>query len=374
MRPRAIHTLCGAILLAGSIAACQQAPVVAPRPTEPVVPTTTQERQTGFSSDRAWADLRALTEIGPRVIDTDGNAKARQYIEDQLAKSNIEFEVDEHDMMARPEAEPGDDEATEAAAPSLFVHNVMATIPGRLSSGSILLVAPYDTEAFEDFDFVGANDGGSGAAVLLELGRAIAASPLPYTTRLAFIDGHASHTLPDAKGTRRKGAGLVRLAVALRDEGAADAHLVVYLNRICDADLRIARDLLSHRIYREEFFDAARRLGRTDAFPPDAPFESTGLKHQALRTIGLRRIVTIVDMSFGGDEPPGLYAGTEQDTIDHCSAESLDTVGKVVLAGLETVSRRLEKIDRFTTPNESTSATSDEQGQTTAADGAGVQP
>ncbi len=364
MRSSEVHTLCAVLLFAGAIAGCQQSPQVAPRAVEPAPPTTTTGRQTGFSADQAWSHLQALTAIGPRVIDTEGSAEARKYIQAQLEKLNLEVHIDERDIMASPKPESDDESEADATGEtepepvSLFVRNVVATIPGTLGSGSIVLIAPYDTQAFEDFEFVGANDGGSGAAVLLELARVIAANPLPYSTELVFLDGQAPFTLPDGNGSRRKGAGLVRLAMEKREQGAADVHLVVYINRVGDADLHIARDLLSHRIYREEFFDEARRLGQTDAFRPDAPFESTGLKHQPLSAAGIRRIVSIVDTSYGGDEPPGLYAGTEQDTIDHCSPDSLDAVGGVVLAGLETISKRLIKIDLYSgKPVESSPAT-----------------
>ena len=139
----------------------------------------------------------------------------------------------------------------------------------------------------------------------------------------------------------------MQLAYAKKEQGISDIHLVVYLNRIGDADLHIVRDLLSHRVYREEFFEAARRLEQTAAFEQDAQFESTDLKHRSLAAIGLRRIVSIVDTAYGGDEPPGLYAGTEQDTMDRCSPESLEAVGSVVLEGLDAISQWLIKIERF---------------------------
>ena len=122
---------------------------------------------------------------------------------------------------------------------------------------------------------------------------------------------------------------------------------MIYLNRVGDADLRIARDLMSHRIYREEFWKAAAALDRTHAFPRDAAYENAGIAHRYFVQIGLRQIVSIVDTSFGGDQPPGLYAGTAQDTIERCSPESLETVGVVVLEALDAISKRLGKIDRF---------------------------
>ncbi|MGE4605946.1 MAG: M28 family peptidase [Myxococcota bacterium] len=314
------------------------------------------DRRAEFSADRAWEDLRALTQIGPRVIDTQGNVQARNYIQAQLEKLNLEVKIDEYDVMAHlasetedgesQESEPRDGEP-ESDASSLIVRNISVTIPGQQSSGSIMLIAPYDTQAFEEFDFVGANDGGSGAAVLLELSRVIAADPLPYATEVVFVDGHAPFSVPEPDGAMWQEAGLAHLAITLSERSVSDIHLVVYLNRIGDADLHIVRDLLSHRIYREEFFEAARRLGQTVVFQQDAPFESTGLKHQSLSAVGIRRIVSIVDTAYGGDEPPGLYAGTEQDTLDHCSPESLGAVGGVVLEGLEAISKWLIKIERF---------------------------
>ena len=351
MRPLVVHTLCAVMLVAGAIVGCQQTPVAVPPATESMLATPMTGRQALFSADRAWEHLRVLTQIGPRVIDTPGNAQARNYIQAQLAKLNLEVKIDEHDVTAPPASETEDGESRdgepESDASSLFVRNISATISGQLSSGSIMLVAPYDTQAFEEFDFIGANDGGSGAAVLLELSRVIAADPLPYATELVFVDGHAPFAVPGTDEARRQGAGLVHLAVSKGEQSISGVHLVVYLNRIGDADLHIVRDLLSHRIYREEFFKAARRLGQTVVFQQGAPFESTGLKHQSLSAVGIRRIVSIVDTAYGGDEPPGLYAGTEQDTLDHCSPERLGAVGGVVLEGFEAISRWLIKIERF---------------------------
>ncbi len=358
MRPLLFQALWSAMFACGAIVGCQQA--VPPEVETPDAASMTG-RQAAFSADRAWEQLRALTQNGPRVIDTPGHEKAQNYIQEQLEKLNLEVEIDEFDLFTPPTSglekfgeggaelagtEDGDDES-ETDAPSLFIRSIRATIPGRLRSGSILLIAPYDTQPFDDFDFIGANDGGSGAAVLLELGRVISADPLPYATELIFVDGHAPFAVPNSDGDWRAGLGFVRLAFVKQAQGVSDVHLVVYLNQIGDADLHIVRDLLSHRIYREEFFEAAERLGQTAAFGKEAPFESSGLKHRALSAIGLRRIVSIVDTAFGGDEPPGLYAGTEQDTMDQCSPESLDAVGRVVLEGLEAISKWLIKIERF---------------------------
>jgi hypothetical protein len=227
------------------------------------------------------------------------------------------------------------------------VTNLSAIIPGTRSQDRFLLVAPFDSRSYDDFEFIGANDGASGAAVVLELARTIAAAPFLYAMEIVFLDGQAPFPSPDGQGAFYREVGSLGLASRIQEAGVSGVRVMIYLNRVGDADLRIARDLMSHRIYREEFWKAAAALDRTRAFPRDAAFENAGIAHRHFAQIGLRQIVSIVDTSFGGDQPPGLYAGTAQDTIERCSPESLETVGVVVLEALDAISKRLGKIDRF---------------------------
>ena len=53
--------------------------------------------------------------------------------------------------------------------------------------------------AVADPEYVGANEGASGAALLLELARVIAEKPLPYTTWIVFLDGEAPSARTDAR-------------------------------------------------------------------------------------------------------------------------------------------------------------------------------
>jgi hypothetical protein len=54
-----------------------------------------------------------------------------------------------------------------------------------------------------------------------------------------------------------------------------------------------------------------------------------------------------VDPHFGAADAPGLADHSEEDTLDRSSPRSLEIVGKVVLASLESITARLVKIDRF---------------------------
>ncbi len=303
-------------------------------------------RVAAFSADRAWRDLQALTDIGARPVGSRGNDRARDYLRAQLEDLGIETESWDVDYASQAGRSAG------AAAAGIRVTNLSAVIPGTRSQDRFLLVAPFDSRRYDDFEFIGANDGASGAAVVLEIARAIAADPLPYATEVVFLDGEAPFAAPGAQGGSYREIGSLGLASRIQASGRSGVRLLVYLNRVGDADLRIARDLVSHRIYREEFWKAAGALDRTEAFPRDAPFENAGIAHQYFAQIGLRQIVSIADTSFGGDQPPGLYAGTAQDTIERCSPDSLETVGMVVLEALDAISKRLGKIDRFAAAQE----------------------
>src|SRR2546428_13537535 len=66
--------------------------------------------------------------------------------------------------------------------------NVVARLPGRRPD-VVVLAGHYDTKLFKSFRFVGANDGGSSAALLIELARPPAKAPREYTLWLGGVDG-----------------------------------------------------------------------------------------------------------------------------------------------------------------------------------------
>jgi hypothetical protein len=286
-----------------------------------------------FSSERAWEHLRALVEIGPRVSGSEGAAKAREYIQGELQKLGIETVT----QVARFERGEGQE--------PIVIENVGGTIPGE-SSDVIALVAPYDSRPFDEFAFVGANDGASGAAVLLELARAISTRPLPYTTWLMFFDGESQLVSPPHHSRKGLLGSTIAAGQLERSGDYRRVRLLVALNRVCDADLRISRDLRSNRTYREEFWQAAESLGLEAAFPAGG-FESLGGSHIPFVENRLLRVVALSDSSFGGDEPPGIYADTADDTLEHCAAESLGAVGSVTLEALAVLAPRLARLDEL---------------------------
>lgn len=279
-----------------------------------------------FSGERAFAQLEKLVALGPRVAGTPASAAARALVRSELEALGLEVHEEAFEWTSAPEAEP------------LWLANLWAEIPGS-EPGLFVLATPLDTAPGPG---VGANEGGSGAALLLELGRTLRDRPLPYTVRLLFLDGE----MLDGEAAF---LGSEHAHLVLRESGElAQLRLMLYLHQVGDRELEIRRDRLSDRKLRDRFFIAARRIGLEEAFPFGAPFDEVRLGHVVFREHRFPHVVALADLRYGGSEIPGEHWRTAADDLAQCSAESLAAVGKVVLAGLEAVAAHRRTVDRIT--------------------------
>ena len=310
-----------AVLWAGALcAACSPTPAPAPEPAASV-----EERPEAFGAARAAAHWAALEQRGAREPASESAARTREYLAGELRGMGIEVT----EQRGRAElASPG------AAVETV---NLIGVIPGA-SHDIVLLFAPYDTAPG-----AARSGDGSGAALLLELGRALAVRGFPYTLWLAFVEGDALARAGDEGGSEAGvGLGSAALAESLEAQGGLPrVRLAVYFDRLAVADLHVARDLLSSRAYREEFWSAARRLGRAETFAPDAPFEAVAGGQRAFLDRGMRRAVALVAATpdaagSGAVAPPARSAD-----------EGLAVAGEVSLDALSALGARLAKIDRF---------------------------
>jgi len=127
-----------------------------------------------FDSNRAWEHLRQLVAIGPRPSGSAAIEQSRTYIKNQLAASGL-IAVEQK----------WTDETPAGRVPMV---NLTATIPGARKD-RIVIAGHYDTKRFTRFRFVGASDGGSSAAFLIELARTLKGRPNGFTVELLFLDG-----------------------------------------------------------------------------------------------------------------------------------------------------------------------------------------
>src|SRR5437773_3519523 len=118
--------------------------------------------------------------------------------------------------------------------------NIVATIPG-VSSNRLVFAGHYDTKRFREFRFVGANDGGSSAAFLIELARVLKARRNPLTIELLFLDGEEAVN-PEWAGTDNTYGSRHYVEVGQKDGSLTSLKAFVLVDMIGDRDLRIRRE------------------------------------------------------------------------------------------------------------------------------------
>jgi len=258
------------------------------------------------------AHVERLVAIGPRVAGSPGGAKARDYIVRELKKAGLEVRV----------------EPFEADTPHgrLRLANVVAVIPGRRAE-VILIGGHYDTKWFNDRHFVGANDGGSSAALLIELARALARPRRDFTYWVVFFDGEEarqSWTATDSLyGSRRMAADLTRSQRLPR--------AVIVVDMIGDRDLTIRREVFSTDALTDLIWQAAARLGYQRHFSSASiPVEDD---HAPFLRAGVPAAL-LIDFEY----PPWH---TANDTVDKVSPRSLKVVADVLLEALPAIERWL---------------------------------
>jgi glutaminyl-peptide cyclotransferase len=270
-----------------------------------------------FDASRAFEHIRQLVAIGPRPAGSPGNAQARAYLTAQLKAIGLTAQEQTFD-------------ATTPLGP-IRMTNLIARIPGQRPD-RIVIGGHFDTKLFREFRFVGANDGGSSAAMLLELARVLKSRSNPFTIELVFFDGEEA-MLPQWQGTDNT-YGSRHYVEAARQAGTLGGlKAMILLDMVGDRSLDIRRETLSTAWLVDLVWASARRLGHADTFI-ESQLEVED-DHKAFLDAGVPSI-DIIDLDYEAWHTAG-------DTLDQVSARSLQTVGDVLLDALPKIEARLAK-------------------------------
>ena len=243
--------------------------------------------------------------------------QSREFIVDELRAAGVTVVLDSF-MASTPLG-------------SIPMTNLVAKIPG-VSSSIVIIAGHYDTKRLET-RFVGANDGGSSAAFLVEMARVLARRNSRLNYWLVFFDGE------EALQRWSKTDGLYgsrHLAHELAAQGTLNhVRAVILVDMIADAHLDLHREAHSTPWLSDVVFAQAQRLGYGRYFlkspstidDDHAPFLDLGVP-----------AVDIIDLNYG---PFNLYWHTRYDTLDKCSPASLAIVSRVVLATLAVLETNL---------------------------------
>ena len=142
------------------------------------------------------------------------------------------------------------------------LRNVIGVVRGRNPRRTVVVGAHYDTKDLPGF--VGANDGASGTATLVQLARSIRPRQLRPTVVFVLFDGEESpRDAPDGEFERY---GLRGSKVAARSYRNAEA--MILLDFVGDKDLSLPRETNSNRALWAKLRQAAKRTGNGRYFPP----------------------------------------------------------------------------------------------------------
>ena len=269
-----------------------------------------------FDSSKAWEHLRRQVAFGPRPAGSSALAQCRRYLIDNLKAAGLEAR--EQAFVAQTPIGP------------INMVNVVATIPGRRPE-RIALGSHYDTKLFQQFRFVGANDGGSSTAALLELGRVLKGRKNEFTIELLFFDGEEA-VRPDWQDPDNTYGSRHYVEAAKRGGTLATLKALVLLDLIGDRDLTIRRETNSTKWLTDIIWGAAARLGYGRYFLQE-DFTVGGDDHFPFLAAGIPS-VDIIDLNYGAWHTPA-------DTLDAVTARSLQIVGDVVLEALPHIEKRV---------------------------------
>jgi hypothetical protein len=209
---------------------------------------TVAPRQSPFNGNRAFADLTMIVGFGARPAGSAELDKTRAYIVAELKKAGLEPVLDEFEPMT-PRGRRK-------------MANIRAVRPGT-NPQLIVLAGHYDTKAF-DFNFLGANDGGSSAAWVLEMARATADLKLQNSLEFMFFDGEEAvleWTDDDSVyGSRHD------VDRRYRSGKLNQVKALVLVDMIGDRNLNILRESASTGWLTDTVWNTAHSLGYTSEF------------------------------------------------------------------------------------------------------------
>ena len=286
---------------------------------EPFSVAATPNGPAEFDAARSYEHLKKLVDIGPRPAGSEAIKRTQQYISRELKSYGLKLIEDnfQADTTRGPVA----------------MKNIIAELPGQRSD-IVMISGHYDTKL--QAGFIGANDGGSSTAAVLEMARVLAETKLEYTLWFALFDGEEAFVDWSANNGMDNTYGSRHMVSKLTSDGALKrVKAMVLVDMIGDKNLDLLRDAESTPWLLNVIWKTARRLGHSQHFleaeggysDDHIPFKDAGVP-----------VVDLIDFNYG---PSNQYWHTKQDTLDKVSGESLKVVGDVVIASLPEIFKQL---------------------------------
>jgi glutaminyl-peptide cyclotransferase len=260
-----------------------------------------------FNSARAMRFTREVVAFGPRPIGSANHKKLESYI-----LAHLKGEIVEDDAFT-----------ADTPAGKFPVRNILAKFPGT-KDGIVVIAGHYDTNyPLRNTGYVGANDGGSSTAILLELANQIGGKKRDgYSIWLLWTD--AEEAVKDWTATDSL-YGTRHLAEKWENDGTLKKIKAFLLaDMVGDADLNIERDTNSTPWLEDLVLQAATRIGyQSHFFARSIPIQDD---HLPFVQRGVP-CADLIDLDYGYGN---VFHHTPQDTLDKLSPKSLEITGRVI--------------------------------------------
>jgi Zn-dependent M28 family amino/carboxypeptidase len=299
-------------------AAPAAAPPVASEAAAPLpLATTIRPAQRLVNGARTMQYIHTMVGFGPRYLGSAGHKKCEDYLRRQLHNDTVE---EDHFAVDSPEGK-------------FAGRNFMAKFPGT-KDGIIVIGGHYETPyPLRKTTFIGANDGGSSAAILLELANQLRGRKLEgYSVWLVWFDAEEAMRTWSATDSLY---GSRHLAARWQQDGTTKKIRAFLLaDMIGDADLNIEHDANSTPWLEDMLYQAATRLGHQSHFFARSLVVEDD--HLPFVRIGVPA-ADVIDLDYGYEN---VFHHSTEDTLDKLSPRSLEIAGDVILETVALVNER----------------------------------
>lgn len=264
-----------------------------------------------FSGERAYTWVTRQCDLGYRITGTEANRKAGDMIVEELRAQGWEIYEQTFTYLETP------------------VRNILAWKGTGGEGGVILVGAHYDTRRSADQEnpslpVMGANDGASGVAVLLELARSLSWDTKTRRIYLAFFDAEDNGRLDGWDWI----VGSSYMAQHWGEAGESSLEAMILVDMIGDADQQVYYERNSDPGLSQTLWNIAGQLGYSDRIIPEYRYAMLD-DHIPFVQMGAPA-VDMIDFDYP-------YWHTTQDTPDKVSAESLEAIGRTLEVWLESL-------------------------------------
>ena len=318
IRKRTLFSLLIAVVF---IAGCKQEPKQ-----NQVAEPVTKLKTPRFIADNAYANIEKQLSFGYRVPGTAAHKEMQEWAIEEFKALGAKVITQSFDADFLGEKD-------------VDCTNIIAQFyPDKAKR--IMLAAHYDSRKIAEKDderkdepIPGADDGGSGVGVLLEIGRIVKENPLGLGVDIVLFDAEDQGS--SGKSASDWAIGSDYWARNITPQGYRPKYGIL-LDMVGSENATFGKEEYSKQFapaLQNKIWKLAANMGYSDFFR-DESYGGVYDDHYAVNRIAGIKMVDIVNQDPNDKSSFGFYHHTHDDTIDVISKRTLQVVGQVVLAVL----------------------------------------